>query len=127
MKWIQIVEATMLGEASKKDTVSTTLSFIERAADKLGRDRLAGGNCGTFSLALAYCLKDLGKIPTLGFLYRFFEEDNISDIDGLAGTDPDIYHVVVMLGDRMFDASGETNVNALVALSLRAYGDREPA
>lgn len=44
----------------------------------------------------------------------------------LVGTDPDIYHVIVMLGDRMFDAAGEIDVNYLVRVSQREYRDTNP-
>lgn len=111
-----------LRERSEDDPAEIALALINKGAQKFGRSRLAAGNCGTFALALAWSLREKGFRPSLGFLYRF-EEGNIDD---LASSEPDIYHVVMMLGDRMFDAAGEIDVNDLLALSMREYRDPEP-
>lgn len=116
-----------MAENVGSDGSSEALVFIGKAARKFGRARLSGGNCGTFALALATRLKEIGLRPTIAFIYRWHEEENFSNVDDLVGSEPDIYHVVVMLGDRMFDASGETNVNALLTLTVREYRDREPS
>lgn len=103
------------------------LSLIDAAAEKFGRYNLAAGNCGTFALALSNNLRSRGYKPTIALLHRWYEEDDYSNgIDGLVETDPDIYHVVVMMGDKMFDASGETSISDLLSLSIREYKDKNP-
>jgi hypothetical protein len=113
-------------ETAGSDGSREALTLVDKAAKKFGRARLTAGNCGTFALALATCLREQGFIPNIAFIYRWMEDVDSIDIDVLAEHEPDIYHVVVMLGDRMFDFSGETNVDGLMAFSVREYRDREP-
>lgn len=110
----------------REDDGSTlALSLIDKAAKRFGRDRLSGGNCGTFALALAMALQEQGLAPTLAFSYR--EKGRCDTIEEVIEAETDIYHVVVMLGERMFDATGETNADALLRLARMEYGDRRPS
>ncbi len=115
-------------ENASGDGSVEALAAIEKAAKKFGRHALSGGNCGTFSLALATHLRDLGFSPEIAFIFRYRDDvdckyKRIADVIEL---ETDIYHVVVTLGDRMFDATGETSLGTLIHLATTQYGDREP-
>lgn len=100
------------------------LALIEASAKHFGRINLSSGNCGQFAIALAYKLKDIGIEARLGFLHKY--DTDAPDLEGLASIEPDIYHVVIHIGDNMYDATGKVTVDDLVMFSRREYYDDSP-
>lgn len=103
----------------------TILKLINDSAEKFGRINLSSGNCGQFSIAIAQKLSDLGIESTIGVLYRYDEE--VNDIDDLAGQELPIYHITLSIGDDIFDSTGKITTNDLINFSIREYNDTSPA
>lgn len=99
--------------------------LIEKAVEKFGRINLSNGNCGQFSLALAQQLIDKGFKPKIGVLHKYDEE--VTDLDELASQEVPVYHVVLILNDKIFDSTGEITTYDLVQFSKREYRDSAPS
>jgi len=100
--------------------------LIKKASEKFGVMNLSSGNCGVFALALGRLLSEKGLEPKINFLFKFREDENINTIDNLSNSEPDIYHVVLSLNDKIYDGTGETSIEKLLELSVREYNDFEP-
>lgn len=99
--------------------------LIEKAAEEFGRINLSNGNCGQFALALSQKLIDKGIKPSIGVLHKYY--DDIKDIDDLASEEIPIYHIVVIVNDKIYDATGEITTLDLLNFSVREYRDNDPA
>lgn len=100
--------------------------LIQKASEEFSVMNLSSGNCGVFALALGRLLSEKGLEPKINFLFKFREDENINTIDNLSNSEPDIYHVVLSLNDKIYDGTGETSIEKLLELSVREYNDFEP-
>ncbi len=100
--------------------------IIETSANKFGRINLSSGNCGKFALALGEYLAENGIESKINILFKYHEDQDVNTIDELAGSDPDVYHVVLSVGDKIYDGTGETSIEKLLEFSVAEYKDFEP-
>lgn len=89
--------------------------------------QLDGGNCGVFALGLArYIKKEMPEVEvTLGVL-----SESVGEVEDFIKTalysDIDIYHVVVIIEEHMYDGRGEIKVEELLELAESQYSDDSP-
>ena len=100
------------------------LHAIRYAQRTFGTDNLSGGNCGTFALALARLSAEAGKQSTFGILFR--DVAGVETIRELLDAETDIYHIVLEVGNRKYDGTGETTVDQMLDLAETQYGDFNP-
>jgi hypothetical protein len=117
---------TLVEAQTMNDGHNAVLTLIQRAVKRFGVDRLSGGNCGTFALALATHLEQLGYQPKLGFFY-LRREQRCTTIHEVIASETDIYHVFVMLNGRHYDGTGEVSVDDLFAIARDQYDDDDPS
>jgi hypothetical protein len=125
------IENELVYETKLEETVEENfnnrkdiLKFIDRAADRYGVEKLSGGNCGTFALALAQKLKDTGVSVSLGVL--FSDSDDIDSPMDIIDTEADVYHVVIEHNNKYYDGTGIVSADTLLSLARDQYGDRAP-
>jgi hypothetical protein len=99
------------------------LSKIKLAQGTFGADRLSGGNCGTFAMALGAICEDEG-VP-FSYSIVFEENDLIEDVIDLTEAEPDIYHVILETGGTWYDGDGIASVDSLLGIAAE-YGDDNP-
>ena len=82
-------------------------------------DPYFGGNCGMFAVAIGKIAQEEGQSASLVFATNAETEAELMN-------EPDIYHVVVQIGNEMFDGDGSTDVNELKRFCGVYYDDPDP-
>lgn len=100
--------------------------LIDSASKIFGRDNLSSGNCGNFALALASILIEKGLSPKIGILHFCDEDEYFDSIEDLSISEPNIYHVVLINDDKIYDSTGEIKKDYLIDFSIREYHDDQP-
>jgi hypothetical protein len=100
------------------------LPKIELAQEAFGEGNLAGGNCGTFAMALAAICEDEGVPFSFGIVFEDTDPP-AEELVELTEAEPDVYHIILESGGVWYDGGGTTNVNELLSIAGE-YGDSEP-
>lgn len=101
------------------------LEIINKSARNFGVINLSSGNCGQFALALADKLINKGYKASIGILHKYDEE--VGDLHDLASEEVDIYHVVVVVDDKIFDGTGKITTEDLIQFAIKEYRDDSPS
>jgi len=99
------------------------LSKIKLAQGTFGADRLSGGNCGTFAMALGAICEDEGVPFSYGIVYE--DSDLIEDEVDLTEAEPDIYHMFLESAGKWYDGDGIADVDSLLGIAAE-YGNDNP-
>jgi hypothetical protein len=106
---------------------SPVLALISKAQHEFGADKLRSGNCGTFALALGAILSEVGIPFKIGILFNQgkLEPGTHFGTQTIILAETDIYHVAVIIGNRIYDGDGEISEQAFASYAAQ-YGDRHP-
>lgn len=99
-------------ENSTKTSINDLLSFIHLLNDN--NVSMDGGNCGTFTLALAELYNSPCEILMI---------TNADDEEELINGEPNIYHVAIRINDVIIDCTGITTIKQMVDIAEDQYGD----
>lgn len=104
------------------------LTLIQKAVDHYGAERLMGGNCGQFALALAHELsKSHVHLQVAVICYDAFEDDAHVTPQDIMQADVDVYHVALVKKPYFYDADGKVTGNHILHWIKQEYGDSYPA
>jgi hypothetical protein len=96
--------------------------LIRKAQEFFGVERLSGGNCGQFALALAHLSK-----ANIGLIFNDSYHDEIETLKELLDAETDVYHVFVeTVGGEKYDGTGKIDNNALFSIARGEYNDSNP-
>lgn len=84
-----------------------------------------GGNCGFFALAIARELSKRG-IDSSIIIASDMDEEDVESVRSYGDNEPDIYHVAIKVGDKIYDGNGETSIQSLKDIAEEEYGDLQP-
>jgi hypothetical protein len=116
--WITLLE---------NDAGPIVLGLIAKAQNKFGADRLYGGNCGTFAYALGSILKEMGIEFKVGILFNQgrMEEGEKFSTESIIMAETEIYHMVIVIENRIYDGDGEISEQQFVDYA-KPYDDPLP-
>jgi hypothetical protein len=96
--------------------------LIRKAQEFFGVERLSGGNCGQFALALAHLSKS-----KIGLIFNDSHHINIETLKDLLDAETDVYHVFVeTAGGEKYDGTGKIDNNVLFSIAHGEYNDDNP-
>lgn len=82
-----------------------------------------GGNCGQVAFGIANYMVNKGQDVGIAFLTN----NDFEDEEELTQGEPNVYHVLLQMGDKFFDVSGEQTPDSMIIFASREYGDEDPA
>lgn len=109
------------------ETENAILALIGKAQAKFGAAKLYGGNCGTFAIALGTILTEMEIDFKVGILFNQdrMEPGEAFSTQAIIEAETDIYHVAIVIGNRIYDGDGEITEQAFVDYAT-AYADSNP-
>lgn len=103
--------------------LNNPINLIEKV-DYAGLET-SSGNCGMFALALREVLGSGDLVfVTNGSSPEYATDDDAEE--NLMLGEPDIWHVALKVGDKLYDGTGEITIDDLDEIAYREYGDVEP-
>lgn len=104
------------------DVLEKNMIEIFRKLKKKSKVDLGGGNCGMVAYAISRYLHDKYDIDCqIGLITNAEDEKELIDGEVL------VYHVFPIVEDRMYDETGQINIDYLLDFAHDQYGDFNPS
>lgn len=112
MRWAEITE--------ENDPIT---EIISKTAQHFGANKLYGGNCGTFALALGKFLEANHKVTVLIICKDLYEELDDVEVSDLIASEPSIYHVALNVDGSIYDGDGKVTLDHIADWIESEYSD----
>lgn len=111
----------------ESETCVPLLELIKKAQEKFGAQNLYSGNCGSFAIALGAILSEMNIDFKVGILFNQdrMEEGDAFSTQAIIEAETDIYHMAIVIGNRLYDGDGEISEQDFVDYA-KAYADDNP-
>lgn len=110
-------------ELSNKQVMHNLSEICKKVGYKRNGD---SGNCGNFALALARELHKI-DIPSDIVICSDLAVNDDTEIIDYEDYESSMYHVVLMVNNKLYDSLGESSIQKLQKIALDQYGDNNPS